>query len=116
MPLHALLILGLAEGVDPLCWLLVQGRLPATKNLALGFYLLQEPTYWVFHYLVFDKMNIHRPFATLPQFLFFLLIVLCVALAEFFLVQKPGGWAILKLYDWVDKKGWRREAKREVAE
>ena len=45
LPLHAMLLLGLAEGDDPLSIALSMRPLPWLRHLALGVYLLQAPTY-----------------------------------------------------------------------
>lgn len=100
-PLHALLVLGLAEGADPLAThLLARWPLPQLKDLALGIYLLQEPT-WALLRGPALSLGWARPFNHLSYGAgpFFVLLAAIIALAALVhvAVQRPLGKAIVGL-------------------
>lgn len=93
LPLHALLVVGLAEGTDPLARLCATRPLPALRHLALGAYLLQAPTYE----LLTLASGWPTPFTSAPAHeLALLAALMLVAAAAHAGVQQPLGAAMLR--------------------
>ena len=95
LPLHALLIVSLAEGADPLARLCATHPLPALRHLALGCYLLQAPTYQLLTLATaWPTPYTHAPTHELAM----LAVLMAVAAGAHVAVQRPLGAAMLRLH------------------
>ena len=91
-PLHAMLIVGLAEGDDPLCRPLSAWPLPNTGRYALSVYLLQEPVW-----LLLEALGWRSSFSDAAWFAFFLAVLVAAAMLVQHLVQEPLQRAFITL-------------------
>jgi peptidoglycan/LPS O-acetylase OafA/YrhL len=95
LPAHATLIAGLADGADPLAKLLAAPPLPASRHIALGYFLLQIPTYEVLTAVTGWPTPYSSSHAWTHE-LAFLGVLFLVACAAHVAWQRPLGAAMLR--------------------